>query len=398
MRQLKQGTMKIKNAMAYTTDHKFTKADIYITGERITGITPCKEDVVEDKKDTEAVNEMDATGLYAIPGLVDIHLHGAAGYDVCHADEKELERIAEYEACHGILAICPTTMSYSEEILGKIIDKTRKYVDKPHHGADIVGLHMEGPFISPERAGAQNPAYIMPPDIQMFGRLQERSHGLIRLLDMAPEMDGALEFIESCRDIVRISLAHTGCTYEIAKEAFALGASHITHLYNGMPDIGHREPGPIPAAVEAKAMAEIIADGIHNHPAAVRMAFGLFGVDRMILISDSMEATGLPDGKYRLGGQSVTVQGKKAVLSEHPETIAGSVTNLYDCMVNCVQKMQIPLEDAVRAATENPAKAIGVDAEYGKVAPGYYANLVLMDEKMRIQKVVQKGTVLAYWS
>lgn len=219
---------------------------------------------------------------------------------------------------------------------------------------------------------------------------------MIRLLDMAPETDGAMEFIKSCRDKVRISLAHTACTYEIAKEAYALGACHITHLYNGMPDIGHREPGPIPAAAEAKAMAEIIADGIHNHPAAVRMAFELFGADRMILISDSMEATGLPDGKYRLGGQSVTVQGKKAVLSEHPETIAGSVTNLYDCMVNCVQNMQIPLEDAVRAATENPAKAIGVDAEYGKVAPGYYANLVLMDEKMRIQKVVQKGTVLAY--
>ena len=202
-----------------------------------------------------------------------------------------------------------------------------------------------------------------------------------------------MEFIGQWHEKVKISLGHTCCTYETAKEAFGKGATHLTHLYNAMPDIGHREPGPILAAVEAKAEAELIADGVHNHPAAVRMAFRMFGADRIILISDSMEATGLPEGVYQLGGQSVTVKDKKAVLTDHPDTIAGSVTNLYDCMVQCVQKMQIPLEDAVRAATENPSRAIGIDDVHGKIAPGYLADIVLMDKNLEIQSIMQAGKI-----
>ena len=405
--------MRIKNAMVYTKDHKFEKADIQVEDEHIMKITPCESGMQEKAAGLSAADvhredspEIDAEGLYAIPGLVDIHLHGAVGYDFCTATVDELEKIAEYEAEHGILAICPATMSYSEEILGNIMDKARLY--KQRHDAvnrvqstaeniscaDLVGIHMEGPFISRKKAGAQNPAYIQPADMGMFRRLQERSGGLIRLLDLAPETDGAMAFVEQCHREVKISLGHTCCTYETAKEAFGKGAAHLTHLYNAMPDIGHREPGPILAAVEAGAEAELITDGIHNHPAAVRLAFQLFGSERIVLISDSMEATGLPDGLYQLGGQSVTVKGKEAVLTDHPDTIAGSVTNLYECMVQCVKKMQIPLEDAVRAATENPARAIGIDDVYGKIAPGYRADIVLMDQSLEIQGIVCSGKVL----
>lgn len=404
--------MWIKNAMVYTKDHKFEKADIQVEGEYIAQVMSdgsCMQEraagLIEADIHITNPTEIDADGLYAIPGLVDIHFHGAMGHDFCTATVDELEKIAEYEARHGVLAICPATMSYSEEILGNIMDKARLY--KQRHDvanqmqsteddavrAELVGIHMEGPFISREKAGAQNPAYIQPADMGMFRRLQERSGGLIRLLDLAPETDGAMAFIEQCHREVKISLGHTCCTYETAKEAFGKGADHLTHLYNAMPDIGHREPGPILAAVEAGADAELIADGIHNHPAAVRLAFQLFGSERIILISDSMEATGLPDGVYQLGGQRVTVKGKEAVLTERPDTIAGSVTNLYDCMVQCVQKMQIPLEDAVRAATENPARAIGIDDVYGKIAPGYLADIVLMDRDMRIQKIVHLGKI-----
>lgn len=404
--------MWIKNAMVYTKDHKFEKADIQVEGEYIAQVMSdgsCMQEraagLIEADIHITNPTEIDADGLYAIPGLVDIHFHGAVGYDFCTATVDELEKIAEYEARHGVLAICPATMSYSEEILGNIMDKARLYKQKHDVAnqmqsteddavrAELVGIHMEGPFISRKKAGAQNPAYIQPADMGMFRRLQERSGGLIRLLDLAPETDGAMAFIEQCHREVKISLGHTCCTYETAKEAFGKGAAHLAHLYNAMPDIGHREPGPILAAVEAGADTELIADGIHNHPAAVRLAFQLFGSERIILISDSMEATGLPEGVYQLGGQSVTVKEKKAVLTDHPDTIAGSVTNLYDCMVQCVQKMQIPLEDAVRAATENPARAIGIDDVYGKIAPGYLADIVLMDRDMRIQKIVHLGKI-----
>ena len=402
--------MQIKNAMVYTKDHKFEKADIQVEDEKIVKVTPCESGMqektsglVEADVHREDLTEIDADGLYAVPGLVDIHFHGAMGYDFCTATVDELEKIAEHEAEHGILAICPATMSYSEEILGNIMDKTRAYKqrqdavnqtqDTEHSAicADLVGIHMEGPFISRKKAGAQNPEYIQPADVEMFRRLQERSGGLIRLVDLAPEEPGAMSFIEQSHNEVKISLAHTCCTYEIAKKAFATGAGHLTHMYNGMPDISHREPGPILAAVEAGADAELIADGIHNHPASVRMAFQLFGAGRMILISDSMEATGLADGDYHLGGQKVTVQGKKAVLTDHPDTIAGSVTNLYDCMVNCVQHMGIPLEDAIRAAAENPARAIGIDDKYGKIAPGQYGNILLVDKELHLQGIIHRG-------
>ena len=402
--------MQIKNAMVYTKDHKFEKADIQVEDEHIIKITPCESGMQEKAAGLSAADvhredspEIDAEGLYAIPGLVDIHLHGAVGHDFCTATVDELEKIAEYEARHGVLAICPATMSYSEEILCNIMDKARLY--KQRHDvanqmqsteddavrAELIGIHMEGPFISRKKAGAQNPEYIQPADVEMFRRLQERSGGLIRLVDLAPEEPGAMSFIEQSHNEVKISLAHTCCTYEIAKKAFATGAGHLTHMYNGMPDISHREPGPILAAVEAGADAELIADGIHNHPASVRMAFQLFGAGRMILISDSMEATGLADGDYHLGGQKVTVQGKKAVLTDHPDTIAGSVTNLYDCMVNCVQHMGIPLEDAIRAAAENPARAIGIDDKYGKIAPGQYGNILLVDKELHLQGIIHRG-------
>lgn len=402
--------MWIKNAMVYTKDHKFEKADIQVEGEYIAQVMSdgsCMQEraagLIEADIHITNPTEIDADGLYAIPGLVDIHLHGAVGYDFCTAAVDELEKIAEYEARHGVLAICPATMSYSEEILGNIMDKARLY--KQRHDAanqmqsteddavraELVGIHMEGPFISRKKAGAQNPVYIQPADMGMFRRLQERSGGLIRLLDLAPETDGAMAFIEQCHREVKISLGHTCCTYETAKEAFRKGADHLTHLYNAMPDIGHREPGPILAAVETGADAELIADGIHNHPAAVRMAFQLFGKERIVLISDSMEATGLPDGVYQLGGQSVTVKGKEAVLTERPDTIAGSVTNLYDCMVNCVQHMGIPLEDAIRAAAENPARAIGIDDKYGKIAPGQYGNILLVDKELHLQGIIHRG-------
>lgn len=375
--------MIIKNAMVYTPQLVFAKGDIVIRGGRIVfGAAPQLDEEI-----------IDAEGLYALPGLLDLHFHGAVGHDFCDASEEAIQALADFEASKGVLAICPATMTYSEEILGGIMDAAAAH--KNGRGADLVGINMEGPFISPDKIGAQNPKYLHKADVDMFRRLQERAGGLIKLVDMAPEEDGALDFIARCRGEVRISIAHTCTSYETAKKAFAAGASHMTHLYNAMPGITHREPGPIIAALEDHAEVELITDGVHIHPAMVRFTFNTFGADRVVLIADSMMACGLPDGQYSLGGQAVTVKGPRATLTEHPGVIAGSATCLYDCMRRAVLDMGVPLESAVRAASENPARSIGVDSDYGSLAAGRYGNVILADRELNIQKVIQKGQVIA---
>ena len=375
--------MIIKNAMVCTPQHVFAKGDIVIRGGRIAfGAAPQLDEEI-----------IDAEGLYALPGLLDLHFHGAVGHDFCDASEEAIQALADFEASKGVLAICPATMTYSEEILGGIMDAAAAH--KNGRGADLVGINMEGPFISPDKIGAQNPKYLHKADVDMFRRLQERAGGLIKLVDMAPEEDGALDFIARCRGEVRISIAHTCTSYETAKKAFAAGASHMTHLYNAMPGITHREPGPIIAALEDHAEVELITDGVHIHPAMVRFTFNTFGADRVVLIADSMMACGLPDGQYSLGGQAVTVKGPRATLTEHPGVIAGSATCLYDCMRRAVLDMDVPLVDAVRAASENPARSIGVDGDYGSLTPGRYGNVILADRELNIQKVIQKGRVIA---
>lgn len=375
--------MIIRNAKVFTLNGQFVEKDLVIRDGRIVfGAAPLADEEI-----------VDAQGAYALPGLVDIHFHGAVGHDFCDADEAGLQAIADFEASKGVLAICPATMTFNEEILNGIMDVAAAH--KNERGADLVGINMEGPYISPDKVGAQNPKYVMAADPGMFRRLQERSGGLIRLVDIAPEEPGNLDFIKACHNEVRISIAHTCADYDTAKAAFAAGASHMTHLYNAMPGITHRAPGPIIAALEEGAEVELITDGVHIHPAVVRFTFRTFGDDHVILIADSMMACGLPDGEYSLGGQAVTVRGPRATLTEHPGTIAGSATCLYDCMKHAVREMGVPLASAVRAASLNPARSIGIDADYGSLEPGRWGNVILADEELNIVKVIRKGEVLA---
>ena len=372
--------MIIKNALVYTPRHTFEKGSILIREGRILPFgTP-----------EEGEEIIDAEGLYALPGLVDIHFHGAMGKDFCDANEEAIQTLADFEASKGVLAICPATMTFSEEILNGVMDAAAAH--KNGKGADLVGINMEGPFISPKKVGAQNPEYVHTADIEMFRRLQKRANGLIKLVDVAPEEPGALDFIRACHDEVRISIAHTCTDYDTAIAAFEAGATHMTHLYNAMPGITHRAPGPILAALEKGAEVELITDNVHIHPAVVRFTFHTFGDDHMILIADSMMACGLPDGQYSLGGQAVTVKGRRATLTEQPGTIAGSATCLYDCMKVAVKEMNVPLESAVRAASENPARSIGIDNDYGSLAAGRYGNVILADADLNIKAVIQKGT------
>lgn len=378
--------MIIKNASVYTEDGIFLDKDIYIAGDCF---TDCKE-----KADDSQV--IDASGCYAIPGLTDIHFHGCMGYDFCDGTREAIDAMAAYEVSVGVTNIVPASMTLSEDELLGICRTAKAYKEEgdKEKRARFQGINMEGPFVSMAKKGAQNGDYIKSPDIEMFDKLNEASGGLVKLLDIAPEQEGAMELIEEKHKEVVISLAHTCADYDISVTAFEKGASHVTHLYNAMNPYTHRAPGPIGAAADKKNVeVELICDGVHIHPSAVRTTFKIFGDDRIILISDSMRATGLEDGEYTLGGQAVTVKGNLAAL--HDGTIAGSATNLLDCMRTAVLKMGIPLESAVKCAAINPAKSVGIFDMYGSISTGKKADVVLLKKDgLMLSQVIMDGKIL----
>lgn len=364
----------------------FRPLDVVCEAERIAALEPF------GASEPGAADVLDASGCYVVPGFVDIHFHGARGADLCDASDEGLRTIARYEASRGVTAICPATMTYPEQTLTGIV-RTAAAHRLADDEAALVGVNMEGPFISPDKIGAQNPAYVQRADAAMLGRLQEACGGLVKLVDVAPEEPGALEFVSAVAGQARVSLAHTCADYDTAREAFARGARHMTHLYNAMPGLHHRKPGPIAAAWECpEATVELICDGVHIHPAMARLTFGLFGADRVCLISDSMRACGLEDGEYDLGGQQVGVRGNVATLADG--TIAGSVTDLAACVQTAVRDMGIPLADAVRAATLTPALAIGIEAERGSLDAGKVADLVVLDKDLNVKHVLLRGKLL----
>ena len=378
--------MIIRNALVYGEDKTFSRLDIRIEEDVFTEICP-------SLAPSENESVLDADGLYAIPGLIDIHFHGCMGHDFCDGTVEAIDAITRYEASCGVTSVCPATMTVSPESLVQVMDAARTYNEslaRPGQ-ASLVGINMEGPFISEAKKGAQAAEHIRLCDEALFFSLQERSGGLIKLVDIAPENEGAMEFIDALHDKVTISLAHTTADYQTAKEAYDRGARHATHLYNAMPPFTHRAPGVVGAAFDSPhCRAELICDGVHIHPSVVRATFRLFGDDRMILISDSMRAAGMEDGQYTLGGQDVAVKGKYATLVSDG-TLAGSVTNLMDCMRTAVKEMQIPLESAIACATMNPAKAIGIYDRYGSISTGKIANLVLLDQDLNLRQVIIHG-------
>ncbi|MCR4590233.1 MAG: N-acetylglucosamine-6-phosphate deacetylase [Lachnospiraceae bacterium] len=372
---------KLTGGRVYDPDYKFRQHDVYI-----------RDGKFANKEDTGNEYEtMDMSGMTLIPGLTDIHFHGCKGHDFCEGDKDVIQLMADYEESRGITTICPATMTFPEEKLNKIMAAVREYPNEK--GAYIAGVNMEGPFISQEKKGAQNPEYITEPDIEMFKRLQEVSGNKIKLVALAPETKGAEEFIAALKDKVIISFAHSAADYEGAKKAFEIGVHHVTHLFNGMAGIDHRTPGPVFAAFESEGVeAEMICDGVHIHPSVVRAAIKLLGEDRVIFISDSMEAVGMPEGEYELGGQPVIKRGNEARLKDG--TIAGSASDLMDVLRTAVLKMGIPLESAVRFAAVNPAKSIGIYDRTGSIEEGKAANLAVLGENIELKYVFSRGKLV----
>ncbi len=331
----------------------------------------------------------DLDGALVIPGLVDIHVHGCAGADFSDGDYAGLVRMARYLARRGVTSFAPASMTLPYDALDKAFHAAaRLHREGLADGARLMGIQMEGPFLSREKRGSQNPAYLRLPDWDRFLRLYDAAEGLLRIVDVAPELPGAVEFTRRASEKCRVSVAHTAAGYDQAAAVFDAGATHLTHLFNAMSGIHHRHPGPIGAASERENVtAELICDGIHVHPSAVRMAFRLFP-GRICLISDALRCCGMADGSYSLGGQEILLSGGVARLTGG--AIAGSAADLYQCLRRAVS-FGIPREQAVWAATALPARVIGRESETGAIADGRAADFVICGGELEPEAVYLGG-------
>lgn len=416
--------MIVTNVNLYLDDGQFRKGAVRIHNGAFTDIL-----LGEGVSNGEEV--IDGQGALAVPGLIDTHFHGALGEDVCDGTVKTYRTIAEYELSVGVTAICPATLTLSVDELCHVLEVGAAFAAAQRcgqeGGADLIGFNMEGPFISHVKKGAQNEAYILPTNIDVVRAFAEASDGLVKFIGLAPEENpGYEQFIRDVLELndeyamgapigagdpdrhpyLQVALAHSNAGYDEAFGAFRAGASRAVHMYDAMTGLHHRMPGAIGAISDQAELCasehggrsardysvEIICDGVHIHPAAVRAAFRMIGSEYMVIISDSLRPVGMQDGEYVLGGQEIVKQGNICRL-KHADNIAGSVTNLADCMRTAVTQMGIPLEAAIAACTINPARSIHEDANYGSITPGKHGDLVLLapDETLALRGVIKGG-------
>ena len=374
--------MRITGGQVFDLEKGFVARDVCFDGELL----------AETSADGKTY---DAGGCYVIPGLTDLHFHGCVGEDFSDADPAGLQRMADYELSRGVTQICPAGMTLGEDQLTRICQTAAAHRAQNAGGAELVGVNLEGPFLCKAKKGAQNEAFLHDPDPVMLHRLQEAAQGMVKLVTLAAEQPGALEFIQGAKeDGITVSLGHTTADYDTASAAYAAGARQATHLFNAMPPFTHRAPGVVGAAFDhPEVKVELISDGVHIHPSVVRAVFQLFGAQRVILISDSLRATGMPDGRYPFGGQEIEVHGNRATMVGDPNTLAGSVSDLMACLKSAVS-FGIPLADAVRAAAVNPAQVLGVFPRMGSVDTGKLANLAILDENLELKDVFFRGRLV----
>ena len=373
--------MNFKNAMLYTEEFRFVPGAFSVEDGKFAGV------LAQPQADA-----VDLHGAYVIPGLIDIHNQGNSGADFSDGDYDGLVQMAGYLAKHGVTSFAPASMTLPYEVLSKAFAAARRLAEeKPEGKAVLRGIQMEGPFFSEKKKGAQNGAYLRDPDFAAFQKLYDDCGGLVRIVDVAPELPGACDFVRQAKALCTVSIAHTDADYDAARAAIEAGVTHLTHLFNAMPALHHRKPGVIGAAAERECVtAELICDGLHVHPSVVRMAFKLFP-GRICLVSDALRCCGMPDGEYDLGGQPVFLTDCIARLADG--TIAGSASNLYSCMRNAID-FGIPVAEAINAATITPARQLGRDSEIGSIEEGKLADFVLCDEALRRKAVYMGGVKL----
>lgn len=374
--------MNFKNANIYTENFEFKH-----------GCFSVENGVFASVLGLEADDAVDLDGAYVVPGVIDVHTHGNSGHDFCDGDYDGLKTMAEYFAKCGVTSFSPSSLTVPYDVIEKAFVNARKLREEDPEGcAAVRGITMEGPFFSEKRKGAQNAAHLRLPDYDEFVRLNDFSGNLVRIACVAPELEGAMDYIKKVSKVCVVSIAHTDCDYDTAVEAIQNGATQLTHTFNAMNSIHHRKPGPIVAASENENVyAELIGDGMHIHPASVRLAFKIFGAERMIIVSDSLRCCGMPDGEIDLGGLRAFLSGGVAKLEDG--TLAGSMTDAYECMRR-VASFGVKREDAIRAATYNPAKQLGCLDKVGMIREGLQADFVICDENLNKKQVYLKGKLI----
>ncbi len=376
--------MLLKNAQVLNDAFEWIEADLRINGETIGEIAPG-----HDLAPKEGEQVFDLAGCWVLPGFIDQHIHGCGGAGTEDGTIEALDTMSRYLARQGVTSFCPTTMTLPEEKIASILSTARQAMEQGLAGAYVQGVNMEGPYISPGKKGAQNGDYVRNPDPEEFERLFAGCGGIIKLVDIAPEQPGAQQFIEQVKGMCAVPLHLPTAPYEQAPASFAQGISQATHLFNAMTGFTHRAPGAVGAVFDHPSVkAELICDGFHIHPAALRTAFRLLGEDRTIIVSDSMTAAGCPDGAYDLGGQTVFVKEGKALLEDG--TIAASTTNIGQEVRNLLA-FGVPFRQVLKSATINPARQLGVDHITGSIKIGKYADLTVTDKNCNPMQVFVKG-------
>ncbi len=332
--------------------------------------------------------------LYLIPGLIDLHIHGAMGFDVMDGSREALSQISQALVKQGTTAYLATTMTESEEKISQALQNIadfKKNKNSKITGAEILGVHLEGPFISPNRMGAQNPEFIKKPDIDLFKKFQDLAQGEIKLVTIAPEVPGAQELIKYLTQTgVVSSIGHSDANFSESKQAIDLGVSHCTHLYNAMSSFHHRTPGVAVAVLgDERVRAELIADGIHVDPEVLKLTLKIKTAEQLLLVTDAMRAQCLCDGEYDLGGQKVWVKQGAARLASG--VLAGSVLTLNQAFFNMQNYTGCSLKEAVKMASENPAKQLGIFDRKGSIKIGKDADLVLLDAKASVRATLCLG-------
>jgi len=371
--------MLLSNARICNSAFELSDADIEIENGRIKEILP--RGVKREGHDL--------SGLIVLPGFIDQHVHGCDGADTCDDDPAALETMSSYLASQGVTSFCATTMTVSFSLLEKILGYASLFQKSDYIGASLAGIHLEGPYLSAGRSGVQNPDYIRKPDFEEFRSLADRFPGLIKIVDAAPETEGAADFIRKASKLCTVSFSHSVANYERARESFSEGITQVTHLFNAMTGINHRVPGAAVAVFDdSQVKAEIICDGLHVHPAVLRMAFSILGENRTVIISDAMRAAGRPDGEYLLGDQTVRVVNGRTCFGDG--RMAGSTTSIVKEIRNLLS-YKIPWSQVIRSATINPAVQIGLDTVIGSIEENKQADFTVVDNDMNVKKVFVRG-------
>ena len=348
------------------------------------------EAIIDEHEIGEGIDKIDVQGAYISPGFIDLHIHGYGGYDVMDGDVTKLQTISKAIAANGVTSFLATTMTMSMEDIQQALRSIREVQQEGSKGAEILGAHLEGPFINPAYKGAQDDQYIIPPNMKLVDDFKD----IIRLITIAPEVEGGTDFIKEVKEKTNIvlSMGHSNATFEEAVEAVKQGVSHTTHLFNAMTPLHHRNPGVVGAALTTDVTCELIADKVHVHPGLFSFLLKAKGLDKMVLVTDCMAAGGMPEGEYELGGQPVFVKDGQARLASG--SLAGSVLNLNQGLRNMYTETGFNIGEMISLVSYNPAKILGIESKKGSLDIGKDADITVFDSDIKIQMTIGKGTIL----